>query len=55
MNNKILISKDELESKLRKVSKKNKEYKNIVTQKPDVKDPIETINWLKDLLTVIKK
>ncbi len=55
MDKKIPISKEELKTALLNVKKKNVEYKNIVTQKPDVKDPIETVDWLKKLLQVLKK
>jgi hypothetical protein len=55
MNKKIPISKEELNSVLLNVKKKNAEYKNIINQKPDVNDPIETVDWLKKLLQVLKK
>jgi hypothetical protein len=55
MDKKQLVSKEEIKSVLLKAKKKDIEYKNILNKKPNIKDPIQTVDWLKDLLQVLKK
>jgi hypothetical protein len=55
MNKNHLISKEELKSALLRVKKNDTKYKNVVNAKPDAGNPIETINWLKNILQILKK
>lgn len=57
MKNKVMFTKDELILKAKEIKQKEKEYNQIVNQKPNVKtDSLEdVVDWFKELLTVLKK
>jgi hypothetical protein len=57
MNNKEMFTKHEIIDKANEVKLKEKEYNNVINQKPNVKsDNIEDIvDWFKQILLVLKK
>lgn len=57
MDKKILFTKDQILQKRKELKEKEKQYNQIVNNKPNAKvdDLVSLIDWVKDILIVMKK